>query len=87
MSILEMLEQSVILTVLGMTVVFTFLIIMVIIIDLTGKLINKHERDADIMQTQNCIAHATEKTIPPEHIAAISAAVTEHQKGKTHEYR
>ena len=82
MTILEMLEQSVVLTVIGMAVVFIFLIIMVIIIDMTGKLVNKYERNAGITQTQNGITQTADKTIPPDHIAAITAAFIEYQKGE-----
>ena len=50
MTILEMLQQSVVLTVLGMTVVFVFLWVMVVCVNLTAKLIRKMGRDKNIEQ-------------------------------------
>ena len=47
MSIMEMLGQSVVLTILGMSVVFGFLTVVVIVVTLTGKLINKNAFDKE----------------------------------------
>ena len=82
MSILEMLEQSAILTFLGMGVVFMFLFILVIIIDFAGKVIVKYEGKADTAAAASCVTHTAEKPVPPEHAAAITAAFIEYQKGE-----
>ena len=50
MTIAEMLEQSAILTFLGMTVVFVFLWIMIICINAVGKIVHKMGWDSDIRQ-------------------------------------
>jgi len=80
MTIFEMLGQSTILTVLGMAVVFGFLWIMIICVNLTSKLIAKkggEEEEAQFKDETPSITGAA-----PGHIAAITAAVTEHQKGE-----
>jgi len=71
MTILEMLEQSGILTLLGLGIVFGFLIIMVVIISLVGKIIS--EKDYSEKDSGN-------KDKDTKIIAAISAAVSEHRK-------
>ena len=48
MTILEMLEQSAILTVLGVGIVFSFLLIMIICVTLLGKIIRFLESGKDI---------------------------------------
>jgi oxaloacetate decarboxylase gamma subunit len=48
MTILEMLQQSVILTILGMTVVFVFLWIMILCVNLTGRVIHRMGWDRDV---------------------------------------
>ena len=68
---MEMLQQSAILTVLGMTVVFIFLWIMIICIITIGKIIHKAKSDEDAVKSE--IFRDTE--VAPEVIAAISASV------------
>ena len=80
MTIFEMLQQSSILTILGMTVVFVFLWVMIVCINLTGKLIHKIGWDKDIEQSKYQPSQRSSGTAPSEITAAISAAVTEHQK-------
>lgn len=84
MTILEMLEQSAIVTVLGMTVVFVFLWIMILCINAAGKLIHRMGLDKDIPQKpkQETPKRPSEAIppVPPEISAAISAAVTEYRK-------
>lgn len=80
MTILEMLQQSTILTVLGMSVVFVFLWVMIICMNLTAKLIRKLSVDKDIKQPKYESPAKSGKTVNPEITAAISAAVTEYQK-------
>ena len=80
MTIMEMLQQSAVLTVLGMGVVFIFLWLMIICISLVGKIIHKMGLDKDIEQPKYPQQQKPSGTITPEITAAISAAVTEHQK-------
>jgi oxaloacetate decarboxylase gamma subunit len=77
MTIMEMLEQSAVLTVLGMAVVFVFLWIMIICVNLTGKAIHKMGMDKDIQQLP-----AARPADPSEVTAAITAAVNEYRKGE-----
>jgi oxaloacetate decarboxylase gamma subunit len=77
MTIAEMLEQSGVLTVLGMAVVFAFLWLMIICVNLTGKAIHKMGLDKDVEQTP-----AARTGTPPQVTAAISAAVTEYRKNE-----
>ncbi|MDR2942153.1 MAG: OadG family protein [Treponema sp.] len=72
MTILDMLEQSGVLTMLGMGIVFGFLIIMVIAITLAGKIIGKFVKDDGVNAPQK----PGDNAIP----AAISAAVNEYRK-------
>ena len=71
MTIFEMLEQSGILTVLGMAVVFIFLWIMIVCISFAGRIIQftTSKKDSNI-----------DNSISSDHIAAISVAVNEYKK-------
>jgi oxaloacetate decarboxylase gamma subunit len=80
MTILEMLEQSTILTVLGMTVVFAFLWIMIICVNLTGKVIHKMGLDKDV--TQPPVQPPAHSPAPPQVTAAITAAVKEYRNNE-----
>jgi oxaloacetate decarboxylase gamma subunit len=75
MTIMDMLEQSGILTLLGMGVVFGFLIIMVISISLVGKIIHAMGADTDVAQPAKPAPAGSAPVI-----AAITAAVTEYRK-------
>jgi oxaloacetate decarboxylase gamma subunit len=79
MTIIEMFEQSAILTVLGMAVVFAFLWIMIICVGLVGKTIHKLGLDKDVLQPPAYFPPA-QSGPPPQVTAAISAAVNEYQK-------
>jgi sodium pump decarboxylase gamma subunit len=81
MTILEMLEQSAILTILGMLVVFVFLWLMIILVNLTSKVIRNLGLDKDIRDSPAYPPAARAET-PPQVIAAIGAAVKEHQKNE-----
>jgi oxaloacetate decarboxylase gamma subunit len=72
MTIFDMLEQSGVLTLLGMGVVFSFLVIMVISITIAGKIIGKLVKKESVTITQ--------KSNDGEVQAAISAAVNEYRK-------
>jgi oxaloacetate decarboxylase gamma subunit len=78
---MEMLEQSAILTVLGMTVVFVFLWIMIVCVNLAGKTIHKLGLDKDIKQPPTYPPAQT--GTPPEITAVIGAAVTEYRKNES----
>ena len=79
MTIMEMLVQSGILSLLGMGVVFGFLIIMVIFISVTGKIIHSLGLDKDVMEPAKT-GSAASGAGNTEVIAAISAAVNEYRK-------
>ena len=80
MTIMEMFGQSAILTVLGMGVVFSFLVIMVISVTLTGKVIQKLglNKEAAPQKAAAVPAPAAGAGVT----AAISAAVTEYRKNE-----
>ena len=77
MTIFDMLGQSGVLTLLGMGVVFSFLIIMVITINLTGKIINKSAYEKEVQPVVSNV-QKTEDIFAVT--AAISAAVNEYRK-------
>jgi oxaloacetate decarboxylase gamma subunit len=80
MTIIEMLKQSAILTVLGMAVVFTFLWFMIICVNFVGKLVHKMGWDKDILTPETKTPVSAGTGTAPEVAAAISAAVTEYRK-------
>ncbi|MDR1286161.1 MAG: OadG family protein [Treponema sp.] len=82
MTIVEMLEQSTILTVLGMAIVFAFLWLMIICVSCVGKLIRALGMDKDIQALKKEEPKKGGKTPAPEVTAAISAAVTEYRERK-----
>ncbi|MDR2071798.1 MAG: OadG family protein [Treponema sp.] len=82
MTILEMLEQSAILTLLGMAVVFAFLWLMIVCVNLTRSFIHRMGWDRDIEGQQNEFPKGAGKTADPTTAAAISAALTEYRKGQ-----
>ena len=89
MSIIEMLGQSAILSVLGMVVVFIFLIILVIIISQIGRLVNTEDSNKRLIipdAQSNKFTHTSdikqEKTGEknPQIAAVIMAAISEYRK-------
>jgi oxaloacetate decarboxylase gamma subunit len=80
MTIFEMLEQSAVLTVLGMAIVFLFLWIMIICISLTGNLVHKIGWDKDVQPSEVAPSKPPDRTAKSNIIAAMSAAVREHRK-------
>jgi oxaloacetate decarboxylase gamma subunit len=88
MTITEMFQQSAILTVLGMAVVFAFLWLMIICVESVGKLIHKLGWDKDAAPAkatkpaQKASPPSGEGGVPPEITAAIIAAVTEYRKSE-----
>jgi oxaloacetate decarboxylase gamma subunit len=80
MTIAEMLEQSAILTVLGMAVVCAFLWLMILCMNGTARLIRRMGLDRDLRPPESDGPQGAGGTVPPETAAAISAAVTEYRK-------
>jgi oxaloacetate decarboxylase gamma subunit len=74
MTIAQMLEQSTVLTLLGMGVVFSFLVILVITVSLAGKFFHTDRNIQPAAAGEAAPAGDAAVT------AAISAAVNEYQK-------
>jgi oxaloacetate decarboxylase gamma subunit len=76
-----MLQQSVILTVLGMAVVFAFLWIMIVCVILVGRLVHSMGLDKDVEPKKPpAPAAGTGGAASAEIATAISAAVVEYRK-------
>ena len=84
MTIMEMLGQSGILTVLGMGIVFGFLVIMVISVSTMGKIVQalSVSKGAAVPNMQESIdtGQTASQDMNKAVTAAITAAVTEYQK-------
>jgi oxaloacetate decarboxylase gamma subunit len=81
MTILEMLGQSGVLTLLGMGVVFGFLVIMVICVSVMGKIIHALGADKDVLGPESNVSASSSNPAKTTAVAAaITAAVTEYQK-------
>ncbi|GHV73096.1 hypothetical protein AGMMS49940_03980 [Spirochaetia bacterium] len=84
MTIVDMLGQSGVLTLLGMGIVFSFLIILIISVTLVGKFIHAIGADTDVTKPAAASAGAanagTASAVTAPAIAAITAAVTEYRK-------
>ena len=86
MNIIEMLEQSVVLTVLGMGVVFSFLIILVIVISQIGRFVSAKDSDKSLEVQTASFTPASgikqDKTVEnnPQITAVISAAINEYRE-------
>ena len=80
MTIMEMLGQSGVLTVLGMGIVFSFLVIMVICVTLMGKIVHALGADKDVLAPAAGSGSASESAKTTAVTAAITAAISEYQK-------
>ena len=84
MTIMEMLGQSGVLAVLGMSVVFGFLIIMIIAITVVGKIMQTLGVGTNVAAATGPAAPAAAKNDTAANVApvtaAISAAVNEYRK-------
>jgi oxaloacetate decarboxylase gamma subunit len=82
MTVVEMLEQSGALTLLGMGIVFGFLVILIVCVTLAGKLIHAAGLDKDAGALPKPVASAGPSTAAKTTAvtAAITAAVTEYRK-------
>jgi oxaloacetate decarboxylase gamma subunit len=78
MTIEVMLEQSGVLTILGMSVVFSFLIILIFAITGVGKIINSLKLNKDL--APQTLAASVSAVSAGAVTAAISAAVNEYRK-------
>jgi oxaloacetate decarboxylase gamma subunit len=76
---MEMFQQSAILTVLGMTIVFAFLWLMIICVNWIGKLVHTLGLDKDV-EPKNEAPKGPSETVNPGIAAAITAAVVEFRK-------
>jgi oxaloacetate decarboxylase gamma subunit len=79
MTIVQMLGQSGYLTVLGMGIVFFFLVILIVSITLVGKLLKALGVDKDPEEAPRVSAPAAGPSNNAAVTAAISAAVTEYR--------
>ena len=81
MTILDMLGQSGVLTMLGMGIVFSFLVIMVVCVTIMGKIIQALGLDKD-KAARGVSAQAASSIKSTALTAAVAAAVAEYQKGR-----
>ena len=79
MTIVEMLGQSGILTVLGMGVVFGFLVIMVFCVSIMGKIIHALGADKDVSEPASGGSGPASSVKTTAVAAAITAAVNTYQ--------
>ena len=77
MTIVEMLGQSGVLTLLGMGIVFIFLFILVVVINQFGKISNRKSSDKDDVKPN--LPAVSDTVINPDIIVAASAAVIEYR--------
>jgi oxaloacetate decarboxylase gamma subunit len=75
-----MLGQSSVLTLLGMGIVFSFLVILIIAVALAGKAIHALGWDKDVLQPSKAAAAVPAGANQGAVTAAISAAVNEYRK-------
>ncbi|MDR1418925.1 MAG: OadG family protein [Treponema sp.] len=80
MTIADMLGQSGVLTLLGMGIVFSFLIILIISVALAGRVVRALGRDRDVLQPSKAPAVVAGAANQTAVTAAIGAAVTEYRK-------
>ena len=73
---INLVEEGIKFMVLGMTIVFAFLLVLVQIMKLQAKLINKFFPE----KVQEAPVNANDATQDAHHVAAIVAAVTEFRK-------
>ena len=81
MTILEMLEQSGVLTLLGMGIVFSFLVILVLCVAAMGKIVHALGADKDVAKLE--AGNSAQSSSPAKSsaiTAAITAAVNEYRK-------
>jgi oxaloacetate decarboxylase gamma subunit len=80
MTIAEMLGQSGMMAIIGMGIVFAFLIILIFVVSLTGKIIHALGLDKDIQAGPVGRGPSPASVNQTAVVAAIGAAVTQYQK-------
>jgi oxaloacetate decarboxylase gamma subunit len=80
MTITEMLQQSAILTLLGMAIVFAFLWLMIICVQWVGKLVHTFGLDKDVQPSKNETPKSANRAVTPGITAVITGAVMEYRK-------
>ena len=80
MTIVEMFGQSAILSLLGMGIVFLFLIILIISVTLVAKLVKAMKWDGDVTAPKAAYVSSAPASNAGAVTAAITAAVNEHRK-------
>jgi oxaloacetate decarboxylase gamma subunit len=80
MTIFDMLGQSGVLTLLGMGIVFSFLVILIVAVTLAGKAVHALGWDRDVRAPAAAAKPASRTADQAAVTAAVSAAVTEYRK-------
>lgn len=80
MTIINMLQQSLFLTLLGMGVVFSFLIILIVFMTLSHKILHALKLDQEAVEPQKPSAAPVTSGQDGAVIAAIAAAIREKQR-------
>lgn len=80
MTIINMLQQSLFLTLLGMGVVFSFLIILIVFMTLSYKVLHALKLDQEAVEPQKPSAAPVTSGQDGAVIAAIAAAIREKQR-------
>lgn len=80
MTIVDMLQQSLFLTLLGMGVVFSFLIILIVFMTLSHKVLHALRLDQEAVEPQKPSAAPVTSGQDGAVIAAIAAAIREKQR-------
>ncbi|MFA6504604.1 MAG: OadG family transporter subunit [Treponemataceae bacterium] len=80
MTIVEMFGQSAILSLLGMGIVFAFLVILIISVTLVAKLVKAMKWDGDVTAPKAAYVSSASTSNAAAVTAAITAAVSEHRK-------
>jgi oxaloacetate decarboxylase gamma subunit len=80
MTIAQMLNQSGVLALLGMSVVFAFLVIMIVVISMAGRLIHALCLDKDLSAKIAPAGSVGSGVMDGAVVAAITAAVKAHRK-------
>ena len=85
MTISEMLGQSAIITVLGISVVFSFLCIMIFFITLTGRIVTAKGAANQLVNSAlaSQAPQGTGSEKDPQVIAAITAGIAEYRKSES----
>jgi oxaloacetate decarboxylase gamma subunit len=82
MTIAEMLGQSGKMAIFGMGIVFAFLIVLIVVVSLTGKIIHALGLDKDVLPETAKRGPSVGAVNQTAIVAAIGAAVSQYQKDK-----